>query len=65
MPGMNGRQLADRLKLIRPETAVLFTSGYPKDVITQRGVLDPGVGYISKPYSEETIAAKVRETLRR
>jgi PAS domain S-box-containing protein len=63
LPGMNGKQLAERLKILRPETKVLFTSGYSQDVIAERGVMDRGVAYIAKPYSPRDLAAKVREVL--
>ena len=63
LPGMNGKQLADRLKLLRPGMAVLFTSGYSQDVIAHRGVLDREVAYIPKPYSPKDLASKVREVL--
>ena len=42
MPGMNGRELSERLKLSRPELKVLFISGYTADVLAHRGVLRPG-----------------------
>ena len=63
LPGMNGKQLAERLKLLRPGMAVLFTSGYSQDVIAHRGVLDREVAYIPKPYSPRDLATKVREVL--
>jgi CheY-like chemotaxis protein len=63
LPGMTGKQLADRLKVLRPEIRVLFTSGYPRDVIAERGVVDRDVAYIAKPYSPQDLAAKVREVL--
>jgi len=63
LPGMNGRELADRLKVLRPEARVLFTSGYSRDVIGHRGVLDRDVAYIAKPYAPDELAAKVREIL--
>ncbi len=63
LPGMNGKQLAERLKLLRPGIAVLFTSGYSEDVIAHRGVLDREVAYIPKPYSPRDLATKVREVL--
>jgi two-component system, cell cycle sensor histidine kinase and response regulator CckA len=43
MPGMNGKELSERLKELRPNLKVLFISGYTADVIANRGVLDPGV----------------------
>ncbi len=63
LPGMTGKQLAERLQVLRPETRVLFTSGYPQDVIADRGVVDRDVAYIAKPYSPKDLAAKVREVL--
>ena len=63
MPGMNGRELAERLAPLRPGIQVLYTSGYTHDVIAQRGVLDPGVAYLPKPFTAESLAAKVRQVL--
>jgi CheY-like chemotaxis protein len=63
LPGMNGREVADRITVARPEIAVLFTSGYTADVIAHRGVLDRDVAYIPKPYTAEAIAEKVREKM--
>jgi PAS domain S-box-containing protein len=63
LPGMNGKELSERLKLARPDLKVLFTSGYTADVIAHRGVLDHGVSFLQKPYSLDELAAKVRELL--
>ena len=63
MPEMNGRELADRLREIRPNLKHLFMSGYTADVIAHQGVLDEGVNFISKPFSLKDLAAKVREVL--
>jgi PAS domain S-box-containing protein len=63
LPGINGKELSDRLKALRPALKVLFNSGYTADVIAHRGVLDQGVAYISKPFSPDTLVAKVREIL--
>jgi PAS domain S-box-containing protein len=63
LPGMTGKQLADRLRVLRPGTRVLFTSGYPKDAIADRGVVDRDVAYIAKPYSPSELADKIREVL--
>ena len=63
LPGMNGKQLAEQLKLVRPEIAVLFTSGHPRNVIASSGVLDPDVAFIAKPYAPEELAAKLHEVL--
>jgi signal transduction histidine kinase/CheY-like chemotaxis protein len=63
LPGMNGRQLADRLTTLRPEMKVLYTSGYTQEVIAHHGVLDADVAYLAKPYTPEALAAKLRELI--
>ena len=63
MPGMNGKELFEALRLSRPNLKVLFTSGYTDDVIAPRGVLDRTVAYIPKPFRREALAAKIREVL--
>jgi len=63
MPGLNGRELSDRLKELRPDLKVLFISGYTADVIANRGVLDPGFAFLHKPFSLEELAVKVRAVL--
>jgi two-component system cell cycle sensor histidine kinase/response regulator CckA len=63
MPQMGGKELAERLKTIRPNTKILFTSGYPDSTIVYQGLLDPDVDFIAKPLSPSTLARKVREVL--
>ena len=63
MPGMSGRELAEELWRARPETRVLFMSGYTEDAITRHGVLARGTHLISKPYSASELTAKVRQVL--
>lgn len=63
MPGMNGKLLSDRMKKLRPNLRVLFTSGYTADVIGRRGVLDRDVAYIAKPFSADALVKKIREVL--
>jgi two-component system cell cycle sensor histidine kinase/response regulator CckA len=63
MPGMTGRELATKLAEVRPGMQVLFVSGYTANVIVHRGVLDPGVNYLSKPFTPQILAEKVREVL--
>jgi hypothetical protein len=63
MPGLNGRQLADRLVEERPGLKVLYTSGYSADVIALHGSLEPGMEYLPKPFGAAQLAAKVREVL--
>jgi len=63
MPGMNGRQLFERLSGTRPELKALYMSGYPGDVLAHRGVMDEGVHFLRKPFSIKALAIKVREVL--
>ncbi len=63
MPGMTGRELANRLKLIRPHVQVLYTSGYTANVIAHQGVLDPGVEYLPKPFTPVQLVTKLRKIL--
>ena len=63
MPGMNGRELAERLHSFSPDIKILFMSGYTSDVIAHRGVLEEGVNFISKPFSTKDMSAKVRSIL--
>lgn len=61
--GMNGRQLADAARQLRPRLSVLFTTGYAKNAIVHDGRLDAGVHLITKPFTYAALAAKVRDVL--
>ena len=63
MPGMSGRDLADRIVELRPGTPVLFTSGYTDGEIVRRGLLDPEAAFIQKPFGPDAIVRIVRERL--
>ena len=63
MPGKNGREVAETLRQTRPETKVLFTSGYTENVIGHHGVLDSNINFIGKPYSPQSLTRKIREVL--
>jgi YesN/AraC family two-component response regulator len=63
MPQMGGKELANQLKILRPEVKVLYTSGYTDDAIVHHGVLEPGINFLQKPFSPATLAQKVREVL--
>src|SRR5882757_424011 len=65
MPGLNGPELASRLANLRPDTRVIFMSGYTDDAVTRHGVLEPGSAYVQKPFTPDAIARKVREVLDR
>jgi len=63
MPGMNGRELAQRISEIRPQTKVLYMSGYTENVIGHDGTLDAGVSLLQKPFTLRDLKSKVREVL--
>lgn len=63
MPGMNGRELLERLQATRPDLKALFMSGYTDEVIAHHGILDPGLHFIQKPYGMAELGAKIEEVL--
>ena len=63
MPRMSGRELAFQLAPQRPEMKVLFTSGHSRDVIVHHGVLEKGINLLEKPFSQDKLAASLREVL--
>jgi CheY-like chemotaxis protein len=63
MPRMSGRELAQQLAVERPETRVLYMSGFTDDAIVRHGLLEEDIAFIQKPFTPESLARKVRELL--
>ena len=63
MPGMSGSDLSEKLQSIRPETRVIYTSGYSDNAIVRHGILRQGINFIEKPFSPKSLGKKVRQVL--
>jgi PAS domain S-box-containing protein len=58
--GMNGRQVADAARVLRPGLKVLFITGYAENAVVGNGHLDPGMAVLTKPFAMDDLAAKIR-----
>jgi CheY-like chemotaxis protein len=63
MRGINGRELADRARQLRPELKVLFMTGYSRNAVVHQGRVDRGVDLLQKPIAQRSLAAKICEML--
>jgi signal transduction histidine kinase len=63
MPRMSGTDLSEKLQSIRPETRVIYMSGYTADAIVRNGILRQNINFIEKPFSLESLGKKVRQVL--
>jgi FixJ family two-component response regulator len=63
MPGMTGKDLVVKLKSMRPDIKVLYTSGYTDTAIVHHGILNPDVAFLQKPFTVKNLAQKVREVI--
>ena len=63
MPGMNGGELADRLRRVRSGIRVVFMSGYSAEAVATHGVLSPGAAFLQKPFSVEELLERLQEAL--
>jgi YesN/AraC family two-component response regulator len=63
MPDMNGRELQEQISGLYPTMKTLFVSGYTANVIVHQGILEQGLHFLSKPFSIQALAAKLRNIL--
>jgi CheY-like chemotaxis protein len=63
MPGMNGKELTDKAKVLLPKTSFLYISGYTDNIINQYGVLDVGIPVIQKPFTKDVLSMHIRQQL--
>jgi PAS domain S-box-containing protein len=61
--GMNGRQMADAARLVRPGLKTLFITGYAENAVVGNGLLDAGMHVMTKPFAMEALAARIRELI--
>jgi DNA-binding NtrC family response regulator len=65
MPGTSGPELTRQVLAGRPDLKVIYMSGYTDEAITQHGVLKPGISFLHKPFTAETLGSKIRDVLDR
>jgi CheY-like chemotaxis protein len=63
LPGLNGRQVADAARQLRPGLKVIFMTGYAEAAFSAQGFLEPGMALITKPFAMADLAAKIRATI--
>jgi CheY-like chemotaxis protein len=63
LPGVSGRELADKGRSLRSTLKVLFTTGYARNAIIHNGIVDPDVNFIPKPFRSDALARKIRQVL--
>jgi CheY-like chemotaxis protein len=63
MPGASGPELTRQLIEQRPALKVIYMSGYTEDAIVQHGVLEPGIAFLNKPFTSQTLGQKIRDVL--
>ena len=60
---MNGRQMADAARLVRPDLKVLFITGYAENAVIGNGQLDPGMHVMTKPFELDSLGRRIKELI--
>lgn len=63
MPGLNGRDLAQRILEQKPRLKIIYISGYTDDMLLSTGALGPGMSFLRKPLKPDVLAGRIREVL--
>ncbi len=63
MPGMNGRELGERIRAMKPDMKMIFVSGYTANIVAQRGIVEDGFNFVPKPYTPRMLLTKIRSVL--
>ena len=63
LPGLNGRQVADAARVVRPDLKVLFMTGYAENAVAAQGILASGMQIITKPFAMDVLAKRIRELM--
>ena len=63
MPGMSGRELAEKAAVLCPNLPVLYMSGYTNDTIVRHGILENNISFLQKPFTPNSLLSKVRQAI--
>lgn len=63
MPGMNGREVYEALRKVRPDVKVVFMSGYTDDALGERGIIEEEIVFLQKPFTRQSLMTKIEEAL--
>ena len=62
--GVNGRQMADAGRALRPDLRTLFITGYAETAVIRNGQLEPGMQVLTKPFAVDALTARIRELMK-
>ncbi len=63
MPGLNGRELAERLRAVNPRLLVVYMSGYTQEILDQQDRVEPGAAFVAKPFTPSALVRQVDQLL--